>query len=199
MQKALQSDVAYPKVNYPKSPIIQPWKFEMWLTKVDFLFAILNKTYDKNLRYLSLWVFDSIPCMNLVKTWVINTLHDPRVGPRVAPLSLVHSYIPTCFTLPCLLFSFLFLFFVFVCLFVCLFFGVLFCFCCTSMVYQRVYLLSCTGQQIALNSNRLPCTNSSFLQHVKKIDRHRPRCCTMWKWIYTRCNKYGIPRNISNQ
>ena len=28
----------------------------------------VNKTYNKNLCYLSLWVFDNIPCVNLVKT-----------------------------------------------------------------------------------------------------------------------------------
>ena len=27
-----------------ESPIIRPWKWEMWLTKVDLLFTILNKT-----------------------------------------------------------------------------------------------------------------------------------------------------------
>ena len=29
-------------------------KLEMWLTKVDLLFTILNKTYNEKLRYLSL-------------------------------------------------------------------------------------------------------------------------------------------------
>ena len=119
MSKKIQSNVAYPKVSYPKSPIIRPWKFEMWLTKVDFLFAILNKTYNKNLRYLSLWVFDSIPCMKLVKTWVINALQNPRVGPASPTFSKTSSYscIPTCSTLPILLFYY-----------------------STSMAVQRVYL-----------------------------------------------------------
>ena len=124
----------------------------MWLTKVDFLFAILNKTYNKNLHYLSLWVFDNIPCMNLVKTWVINTSKNPRVGPRVAPLSpnLVHIaafQFSMCSTLLCLLFI-----------------------CSTSMTIQRVYLqcISLNVQQIALISNRLPHMNNSFLQHGKR-------------------------------
>ena len=78
----IQSNVAYPKVSYPKSPIIRPWKFEMWLTKVDFLLQYFNKIYNKNLRYLSLWVFNNIPCMNLVKICIINTLHNPQGRPN---------------------------------------------------------------------------------------------------------------------
>ena len=77
----IQSDVTYPKVSYPKSPIIQPWKWEMWLMKVDFLFRYLNKIYNKHLRYLSLWVLDNIPCMNWVKIWVIYTLQNPQGRP----------------------------------------------------------------------------------------------------------------------
>ena len=56
--------------------------------KSTFCTQNLNKIYNKNLRCPSLWVFDDIPCMILIKIWVKTTLEStpkPRVGPKLSP------------------------------------------------------------------------------------------------------------------
>ena len=112
--------------------------------KLTFCLQYLKKIYNKNLRSASTaigifsglplehwtqactgvccavilvsWVFDNIPSMNLVKTWVINTLLNPRVGPTFSKSSSWLYYNNFPHAQLCLN-----------------------CFCSTSMAVQRVY------------------------------------------------------------
>ena len=107
-----------------------------------------SQYWIKLMKTYVIWVFDNIPCMNLVKTWPRHKYPPkPQVRPRVAPLSLIP-------------------------IFNVRYFALLVVFLQHVNGSPTCVHKSCTAQQIALIWNRLTYTNSSFCSMVK--DRQMP-------------------------